>query len=67
MFIEQENTSLNGRKDEFWLEIFWMTSSQRFGQEDKAQENSGVEIFAYKVGATQIKSILAPCHTDSTV
>ena len=36
--------------------------SKRLGQEDKAQENSGVEIFAYKAGATQIKSILAPCR-----
>ena len=38
--------------------------TKRLGQEDKAQNNSGVKIFAYKVGATQIKSILAPCHND---
>ena len=36
--------------------------SKRLVQEHKAQNNSGVEIFAYKVGATQIKSIFAPCH-----
>ena len=35
--------------------------SKRFGWEDIAQNNSGIEIFAYKVGATQIKPILAPC------
>ena len=34
--------------------------SKRLGREDKAQENYGVEMCAYKVGATQIKCILAP-------
>ena len=32
-------------------------------QRDMAQKSSGVEIFACKVGATQIKSVFAQCHT----
>ena len=32
------------------------------GQKDMGQRYSGVEIFAIKVGATQIKSVLAACH-----
>ena len=31
----------------------------RLGQKYMAQRNSGVEIFAYKVGAIQMKSVLA--------
>ena len=36
-------------------------------QVDMAQRNFDVEIFAYKVGATQIRSVLAPCTKHSIV
>ena len=41
----------------------------RLCQEDMALKSFGVEIFVCKVGATQIKSILAPCpkHPDELV
>ena len=34
--------------------------SMRLCQEDMAQNSSGDEIFACKLGATQVKSVLAP-------
>ena len=34
----------------------------RLSQKYMAQRNSAVEIFTYKVGATQIMSVLAPCR-----
>ena len=36
----------------------------RLGQKEMGQRNSGVEIFVNKVGATQIKFVLAPCHSQ---
>ena len=46
--------------------IVWMTSLRDLVKKTRLKKHSDDETFAYKVGATQIKSILAPCQIRRT-